>query len=99
LKPFIEGFRFRAIEPCSLAGLTSGPGHGSPQSDENVMRIFIAIELPEDIRQALADFATGPEACDELGALGCDGFVHLTLKFLARLPRIAFRKSTRPWSG
>src|SRR5262249_25185321 len=79
-------FVSRRPGPGSLAGLTSGAGHGAPQFDETLMRIFIAIELPEDVRQALADLQRDLKPVPNSARWVATYSIHLTLKFLGETP-------------
>src|SRR5262249_40219683 len=69
-----------------MAGIASCARYGSSRIDENVMRLFIAVDLPTDIRKALADIQNDLRPLTDSARWVSTDSIHVTLKFLGEVP-------------
>src|SRR5713226_1496242 len=69
-----------------MVGVTGRTRHGAPRTDENVMRVFIAVDLPDELRKELATLQRELEPLTDTARWVAPESIHITLKFLGEVP-------------
>src|SRR5213082_56367 len=69
-----------------MAGIAGRAGYGPARTDENLMRLFIAIELPSKIRKELKDMQNELRSLASTAKWVAPESIHITLKFLGEVP-------------
>jgi 2'-5' RNA ligase len=69
-----------------MAGFASRAGHGAARAHENVMRAFIAVDLPTEIREALGAIQRDLRHLTNTVRWVAADSIHITLKFIGEIP-------------
>ena len=69
-----------------MAGFASRSGHDAARAHENVMRVFIAIDLPNEIRKALSDVQRELRRVTNTCRWVPPESIHITLRFIGEVP-------------
>src|SRR5262249_20433562 len=72
----------RQSRNSSLAGVASCTRYGAARVDENLMRVFIAVDLPNQIRKSLGDVQRELKSLTNTARWVAPETIHITLKFI-----------------
>jgi len=67
-------------------GIAGGARYGKTRTDENVMRVFIAVDLPNELRKELGEIERQLKPLTDTARWVAPESIHITLKFIGEVP-------------